>query len=224
MKDNCRIILTDDGSHTLYNRSLDEIYHSRFGAISESEHIYIRHGLQFISSQADFIDILEIGLGTGLNAWLTLMFGTRFSKKIGYYAVEPQPVSQSIYENLNFPDITGGNRKEFIRLHSSPMNRQIYITPSFSFFKTAQKIEDAQLPEGKFDLVYFDAFSPDVQPELWSGDVFEIIYRSMKTVGILVTYSTKGFVKKNLKKAGFSIEKFPGSRGKRENLRAVKVA
>ena len=216
--------ITSDGSHTLYLPHLNEHYHSTFGAINESLHVFIEAGFHEAVKSFDEIQILEIGFGTGLNALLTWMEAERIPKKVSYTAIEPYPLETGVWAALNYPDCfcTFSYREIYCRLHEMDWERNERISPFFSICKIRSRLED-YLPEpDKFNLVYFDAFGPDVQPELWTEGIFRKILLSMKNKGILVTYSVKGSVRRALKSSGFSVEKLPGPAGKREITRAIK--
>jgi tRNA U34 5-methylaminomethyl-2-thiouridine-forming methyltransferase MnmC len=220
-----KIILTADGSSTIYVESLDECYHSVHGAIQESQHIFIQSGLHVEHiKEMQLISILEIGFGTGLNALLTYFSVHKTTQKVRYTGIEPYPISAEEIELLNYGDRLSFPYVEdvFKRFHSVEWEIPVFLSDHFVLTKRKISILDIALPFDVFDLVYFDAFSPDVQPELWSDAVFENIFNSMKPQGILLTYSTKGDVKRSLKRTGFHIEKLPGPVGKREILRAFK--
>lgn len=220
--ENLEIQLTGDGSQTIFVRDLNEHYHSTFGAINESLHIFIDAGLNFISSSSNKIKILEIGFGTGLNALLTLIEAEKNKLFIDYSSIELFPLEEEIYSKLNYSDhIKYQDIKEvFLKLHECNWERKVDLSNYFSLRKINTSLQD-YIPEIQyFDLIFFDAFGPDVQPEMWTFEVFKKMASCMKKGGVLVTYSTKGMVKRNLKEAGFSIEKLPGPIGKREILRA----
>jgi tRNA U34 5-methylaminomethyl-2-thiouridine-forming methyltransferase MnmC len=218
------LVRTADGSDTLYVASLNEHYHSTFGAINESLHVFIESGFLKASTLFDEITLLEIGYGTGLNALLTWMAAERIPKKVTYCAIEPFPLKRETWSALNYPDCfcTFDYGRIFSRIHYADWEREEQISPFFSLLKLGCPLEE-YLPEtGKFNLVYFDAFGPDVQPGLWTESIFRKIFYSLKKGGILVTYSVKGSVRRALKNSGFSVEKIPGPTGKREITRAVK--
>ncbi|MDR1180505.1 MAG: tRNA (5-methylaminomethyl-2-thiouridine)(34)-methyltransferase MnmD [Bacteroidales bacterium] len=220
-----KVIITADGSSSIYVESLDECYHSIHGAIQESEHIFIQSGLYSDNlKRMQTVSILEIGFGTGLNALLTYFFANKTGQKIYYLAIEPYPLSTEELKALNYSDKLSFPQTDevFQSLHSVEWGRPEELSEHFVITKHKISALDMVLPENNFDLVYFDAFSPEVQPELWSGIVFENIFKSMKHHGVLVTYSTKGDVKRALKQVGFRIEKLPGPAGKREILRGIK--
>lgn len=217
------IIVTADGSNTLALAENVEHYHSTHGAISESLHIFIRAGLHELNNPREVISIFEMGFGTGLNALLTLAENKGFSK-IHYTAVELCPLSAEISIGLNYPELlnNSGLRPVFELLHSSAWNVEVEITPNFSIHKIHADIKNLELPSNHFDLIYFDAFAPWFTPECWTEDVFKKMFDTLKLNGILVTYSSKGDVKRALKSSGFVIEKLPGPVGKREFVRGVK--
>jgi tRNA U34 5-methylaminomethyl-2-thiouridine-forming methyltransferase MnmC len=202
------IILTEDGSHTLYVPELNEHYHSVHGAIQESDYIFIKCGLN--SSKADPVRIFEIGFGTGLNAFLTAVAGSLQKRKILYTAIEIHPLPESVINALNYKDLIPPEYGYFFdRIHSCRWN----IPEDISNFFTLKKIEGDMTKDeitGNFDIIYFDAFGPDKQPEMWSEDLFEKISGITAINGVLVTYSAKGTVQRMLKKCGFSVTLLPG--------------
>lgn len=217
--------ITGDGSHTLFVPELGEHYHSVFGAIAESRHIFLEAGFKYLNRSFEPVDILEIGFGTGLNALLTCIESEVSGRQVKYTTIELNPLEEDIYSVLNFADLIDyrDSREIFLRLHQSPWNEWTYLTKLFSLLKINSFLKDYQPAKGTFDLVYFDAFGPDVQPEMWTREVFNKMAFGLKKQGLLVTYSTKGTVKRNLSGAGFSLEKLSGPPGKREILRAVKI-
>jgi len=219
-----RIITTEDGSHTIYNEQLNEIYHSKFGAVAESMHVYIDYGFKPAMRNFNTLKILEIGFGTGLNTFLTFLENRQWKNRIEYTALEPYPISPLVYKQLNYPEVLPDKqyRNLFLMLHEMAFYEKVDIDSEFSLFKSGDKIEKADLPYNTYHLVYFDAFAPDVQPELWTSEIFKKIYKSMQKNGLLLTYSSRGWVKRNMQEAGFGIEKLPGPRGKREIIRAIK--
>ncbi|MEN8137364.1 MAG: tRNA (5-methylaminomethyl-2-thiouridine)(34)-methyltransferase MnmD [Bacteroidota bacterium] len=215
------IIKTADGSHTISIPEWNEQYHSVNGAVAEAYHVFINAGLKEIDSEK--ISILEIGFGTGLNSIITMIEAQKLNKDIYYQGVEAYPVKDEEIKVLNYIDVLNAEefRKSFEVMHSSKWDEEVVLNDSFTLLKqnkTFDKIEDVN----KFDLIYFDAFGPDVQPDLWSEEIFAKMYKSLKSEGILVTYSAKGSVKRAMKSAGFRIERLPGPKGKREMTRAVK--
>jgi tRNA U34 5-methylaminomethyl-2-thiouridine-forming methyltransferase MnmC len=215
-----QFILTEDGSHTIFVPEMGEHYHSIHGAIQESRHIFIGHG--YAAIQADPVSILEVGFGTGLNALLTLISSLNDGRHVHYEAWEAFPLTPDESALLNYPAILGSAADLFRELHHSPWGIRVSLTPSFELRKIQEDIRNFR-SERKYDLVYFDAFGPDFQPELWSAGVFEKIGACMDTNSRLVTYSAKGQVRRNLKEAGFLIQKAPGPPGKREITVAIKL-
>ena len=216
------IITTQDGSHTFYLPDMQESYHSIHGAVQESKHVYINAALMTALPLFSKIRLLEVGFGTGLNALLTLLENNT-SKTIYYCGIEPFPMTESEIQQLNYSDILQIDNKLFQTLHDSPWNTDYEkITPTFYLKKMAITLQAFSLPENYFNVVYFDAFAPSVQPELWEKEIFEKIYASMSVGGILTTYSAKGNVRRTLQQTGFTVERIPAPAGKREMLRAMK--
>ncbi len=211
---------TDDGSHTLFIPGLNEHYHSSYGAVQESMHVFIDAGLNFLSDQKTKINILEVGFGTGLNALLTLLHST--NKIIFYHGIEAFPVSKEITGQLDYPGFLKDKNAIlfFDKIHRVKWNEDMSITEKFTLRKEQAKIEEISLEREKYDLVYFDAFAPEVQPELWTEDIFRKLFDATKSGGVLVTYSSKGLVKQNLRTSGFEVKRLPGPPGKRHIVRA----
>ncbi|NCA86917.1 MAG: hypothetical protein EOM83_15355 [Clostridia bacterium] len=216
------IICTADGSHTLYVPELKEHYHSIHGAIAESMHVFIHAGLDAALLNKPRLHILEVGFGTGLNALLTLLYAPDFL--ITYTAIEPFPPDPLLIAQLNYPQLLAKAECEALykALMAAPQKVPTPITPNFTLRKKREQIQQIMLDSNTFDLVYFDAFAPDIQPELWETAVFKKIHDALSPEGILVTYSSKGLVKRNLRAAGFVVERLPGPAGKRHITRAVK--
>lgn len=217
------IITTNDGSHSIFNSELNEHYHSVHGAINESKHIFINAGLQKILEQKTKINLLEVGLGTGLNILLTAIFLQKKNNHIvNYTALEPYPLSSEIIGQLNYQQQLSTDVENIMQsIHESDFNTIISISNNLTFTKIKEPLQKIDFTK-KFDLIYFDAFAPRVQPELWTKEIFEKIHSNMNPNSILVTYCAKGEVKRNLKAAGFIIEALPGPPGKREMTRAIK--
>jgi tRNA U34 5-methylaminomethyl-2-thiouridine-forming methyltransferase MnmC len=216
--DDIKLILSDDGSHTLFVPSLNENYHSTHGAISESMHVYIQTGLKQIEKQS--INILEVGFGTGLNALLTIVNAP--DKTINYTGVEKFPLPQATLRQLNYGKTLGQDAEYlFEKMQNGEWDVPITVTPNFSLTKIAGDFRQTVLTK-EIDLVYFDAFGPDKQIDLWNSDVFAKIYSAMLPGGLLVTYCAKGAVRRSLQHVGFVTERLPGPPRKREMLRATK--
>ena len=212
------VIPTGDGSHTISNQSTGDTYHSIHGAVQESQHVFIQSGLQYFLRTYHKVSIrlLEVGFGTGLNALLTIKAGEGIG--IEYTTLEPSPLGPEIYKSLNFE-----NREILLSLHQAPWGKGEDITNKFTLIKHQTMLELASLQENYFDLVYYDAFAPNSQPELWTLDIFQKIRMVMATPSLFVTYCAKGQVKRDLKSAGFKVESIPGPPGKREMIRALLV-
>jgi len=219
------IELTEDGSHTIFIPSLNERYHSYHGALQESVHIFIKNGFHYAIKNKSSLNVLEVGFGTGLNAILTYYNAEDCQVKTNYTTIEPFPLREMVYKNLNYPDLLGREDASsiFKKIHNSEWNKDISLSDRFIIHKIKNKIEDINLPQDHFELVYFDAFAPKVQPEMWEKSIFQKIHNSLKQGGCLLTYSAKGIVKRDLISAGFIIESLDGPAGKREITRANKT-
>ncbi len=213
------LITTKDGSHTLYRPDLDESYHSAYGAIQESQHIFIQSG--FLAVPKNNIQVFEMGFGTGLNVLLTILKATDLKKAVKYYSIEKFPVSPELVAQLNYSVILSpGFHGIFKTIHHSGWDKDIGIGKVI-LHKIHSDILEYTIPAGN-DLVYYDAFSPEKEPDLWSENIFRKIYDSMTTGGVFVTYSAKGEVRRNLISVGFRVEKLDGPPGKKHILRACK--
>jgi tRNA U34 5-methylaminomethyl-2-thiouridine-forming methyltransferase MnmC len=216
-----KIIQTSDGSHTIYVPELDEHYHSIHGAVQESEFIFINNGFEVCEGNP--VSILEIGFGTGLNVLLTAVRSMRGSREVNFTSVEKYPLDEMTVRSLNHVEFAGEKGKEiFALIHSSPWNSKTRIINNFNLTKINSDFTKEK-PDGQFDLIYFDAFGPDKQPEMWSSKIFSQISDVTNKNGIFVTYSAKGTVKRNLQACGFEVSLLPGPPGKRQMIRAVKI-
>lgn len=214
--------ITSDGSRTLYVPALDEHYHSVKGAVTESAHVFIRMGLEHHPSAS--LKVLEVGFGTGLNAFLTCLSAERLQKHVRYTAVELHPLPFAVAEALGYPEkVAPGRADDFHLLHACPWEEDVCISPFFTLHKRKDDFTSCVFPPLSFDIVYFDAFAPEKQPEMWTHEVFGHLFSAMRPGGVLSTYCAKGAVRRMLQQAGFSVERLPGPPGgKREILRAVK--
>jgi tRNA U34 5-methylaminomethyl-2-thiouridine-forming methyltransferase MnmC len=218
-----KIITTSDGSHSLLDTNLNETYHSVHGAMQESIHVFIKNGLAYfhdVCKPAE-IHILEIGFGTGLNALLTLKYALERNVCVRYTTVESNPLPESIWSALNFP-ADSEEQKYFSWLHEGRWDKEQWLQPKFSLLKIKRQLQDFQ-PGTSYDVVYFDAFAPSKQPEMWSLGILEKVCRGIKDSGIFVTYSAKGQLKRDLRSLGFSVMTLPGPPGKKEMTRALKI-
>lgn len=220
-----KIIISEDGSHTIKHPDLNEHYHSTYGALAESRHVFIEAGLEFVLQRdPEKINILEVGFGTGLNALLTMLRADTAGCQIDYIGLEKFPLTKVIWGKLNYPDIinTQHSQPYFEKLHECDWGKTSALTENFSLLKSEVDLLEYNNAPGSFDLIFFDAFGPDVQSELWTEDVFMKLSQMTAKDGVLVTYSCKGTVKRALKASGFQIEKIPGPKGKREILRGFR--
>ena len=213
-------VTSRDGSHTLYSSRFGEHYHSTFGAIQESNHIFIEAALNSIARGTKSINLFEVGFGTGLNALLAYRYAEQYQVKINYVSVEAFPLSDDTVKQLNYPSLFGIAPSLLRNMHSKK-GSLIDISTFFKITVFEIPLQEHIFRDDYYDVVFFDAFSPEVQPEMWSEKVFKDIFESMSRGGVLTTYSCKGVVKRALKAAGFYIEKLPGPPGKREFIRAV---
>lgn len=213
---------TADGSHTLFAPELEEHYHSVNGAVQESEHVFIRTGLDYCNKE--HLTVFEIGFGTGLNAYLTALKLIKTAQTIHYISIEAYPLPISLTEKLNYPDTIDPKTKTlFHQLHQSEWNKEIQLTSHFYLHKIHADLTHFSLNVlPAVDLIYFDAFAPDKQPDMWSQEIFDSLYKQMNDNGILVTYCAKGAIRRMMLQAGFNVERLPGPPGKREMLRAIK--
>jgi len=216
------IVKTSDGSNTLFVPDLDETYHSTHGALQESLHVFIREGLHF-QSKLQEISILEVGFGTGLNALLTFIEADNTRRKISYTSLEAFPLEWETVKQLNYLDLIPSehNAELFKKMHTCEWGFYSEISSFFRLRKMNMKLQEVHY-ENEFDLIYFDAFAPRVQPDLWTEEIFASMYKALKPKGVLVTYCAKGTVKRALKAVGFQLQSIPGPPGKREMSRAVK--
>lgn len=212
---------TADGSVTLFTPQFGETYHSINGAVTESVHVFINAGLKQISEKS--VHILEIGFGTGLNAYLTKLESEKLKIAVHYFSLEKFPIEDKIYKSLNYSVLgESWNENLFLQMHRCNWEVECPFGEYFKLTKLKQDLLDLECTTNTFHVVYFDAFSPVHQPELWTISVFEKLYKSMVSGGVLTTYCSKGEVRRNMQFVGFKVERIPGPPGKREMLRARK--
>lgn len=213
---------TADGSNTLFVPELNEHYHSVKGALTESEHIFINMGLKHSTVSAPHV--LEIGFGTGLNAFLTLLEAERSNRPIRFTTLERYPLNETVVRSLNYPEhIAPEHAASYYALHQTEWNTPVSISPHFTLCKIETDFTTYHFKDS-YDVIYFDAFAPEKQPEMWSQTLFDNLFRQTNPGGILTTYCAKGVVRRMLQAAGFTVERLPGPPGgKREILRAVKA-
>lgn len=215
------IITTADGSKTIQIKDWNEQYHSKHGAIQEAYHVFIKHGLTLFENQK--LAILEIGFGTGLNALITLMEAPKLQLDVVYKGVEAYPVAADERKQLNYIEALKAKKFEgqFDKMHDADWQTTLEVNNTFSLIKQRSDFREIN-DVNYFDLIYFDAFGARVQPELWTEEVFGIMYRALRGKGVLVTYAAKGSVRRAMQSVGFVVERLPGPPGKREMLRALK--
>lgn len=218
------LLQTADGSPTIYSHRFDEIYHSRHGAIQESQHVFIKMGLHFQALKNERIRILEVGMGTGLNVFLTLLANDKLEKKIHYSAIEAFPLDSDIISNLNYPELLNAPDRThlFERIHRIASEEEAHLSDLFDLTVYYKKLLDFY-SKLKFDLIYFDAFAPKAQPEMWEERIFHHLFELISENGILVTYCAKGSVRRMMETIGFQVDRIEGPPGKREMIRAAKL-
>lgn len=217
------IVATQDGSPTLYAPRFDQHYHSIHGAVQESRHIFIGHALEYRASQipeGQRLHLLELGLGTGLNALLTAQWAREHRHPIVYTTVEQYPLEPEVYEALSF-DVGDIHEATLLLqgIHTAPWEVEVSLSPWFVLRKCRADIQTF-VPGHGVDVIYFDAFSPEAQPHLWEASVFATLYAHCRPGAVLTTYCAKGEVRRRLASVGFLVERLPGPPGKREMLRA----
>lgn len=215
--DHLEVIMTADGSHTLRNIHLDETYHSVHGAIQESMHVFIKSGLHYYhqTRKPQEISVLEIGFGTGLNALLAMQYSRVNNIRIHYTTLEPFPLPREVWSTLNYSDDQG----DFTRIHTAQWGEPLGLCPEFTLEKQAVSLQESRLANSA-DVIFFDAFAPSVQPELWGIECLKKVTDLLVPPGLLVTYSAKGQLKRDLKALGLRVETLPGPPGKLQMVRA----
>ncbi len=216
------VIETKDGSTTIFFPEINETYHSKFGAIQEAYHVFIKMGFDNLKQKS--ISILEIGFGTGLNAFITFLEAKKTNKTINYVGVEAFPVSLDEISKMNYVTKLDAIKDEniFNEMHSTKWNEKFKLSDNFLLTKRNQFFQEIN-DINSFDLIYFDAFGYRIEPELWSIEIFKKMYNALKQNGILVTYACRSSIKNDMINLGFKVEKLQGAPGKREMLRATKV-
>ena len=218
---NSELRITEDGSHTLFVPDIDECYHSTHGAVQESQHIFIEAGLK--ECKKSEVNVLEVGFGTGLNVFLTMQEAEKMGKKIRFTTLELYPVPIDTALKLNYAtELAPDFKLCFEKMHTSPWNKEVQISPFFKLYKSKADFTKIVFSE-EYDVIYFDAFSPEKQPEMWTAEQFEKLYKCCNFEGVLTTYCAKGDVRRAMQSAGFKVERLPGPPGKREILRGMKM-
>lgn len=214
-------ISTADGSSSLFHEQLNETYHSRHGAKVESEHVFLKEGLDQLTGFSE-INVLEIGMGTGLNVLLSCQYALQREIKINLTSLEPFPIPEELIADLNYAELVEHTSAKdwFHQIHSGEWNKELQLHDYFRLKKIKARAEN-YITDQQFDIIFYDAFGPHAQPELWELSVFEHLIKFLKPEAILVTYCAQGQFKRNLKACGFTVERLPGPPGKREMTRAV---
>ena len=215
------ILITEDGSTTIHLPEWNENYHSKHGAIQEAKHVFIKNGLSLFKNKS--VSILEIGFGTGLNAFITFLEAKKTNQTIDYVGIEAYPVAGEEVLQMNYVSALNAEPQSsiFKKMHESVWEEKIILDNNFSLTKRKQFFDEID-DENSYDLIYFDAFGYRVQPELWSTEIFRKMYNSLKINSYLVTYAARGVVKRSMIEVGFKVEKLEGPPGKREMFRAYK--
>jgi tRNA U34 5-methylaminomethyl-2-thiouridine-forming methyltransferase MnmC len=219
---NHQLIKTADGSGSLYIPSLDETYHSRHGAIQESNHVFIEQGLKPLLANSQEIFVFEVGFGTGLNALLTLIAAEKAGVKVKYRSIEKYPLSIAQALELNYSESVDPRFAQYFKaLHEAPWQQWVSISSHFSIYKDEIDLDDVSIV-GEADVVYYDAFGPRVQPNMWNIQKLKIACDTLKPSGVFVTYCAQGQFKRVLKELGMQVMGLPGPPGKREMTKAIK--
>jgi tRNA U34 5-methylaminomethyl-2-thiouridine-forming methyltransferase MnmC len=223
-----QLIATKDGSHSLINLLLDETYHSRHGAVQESLHVFIKNGLQAWLAQHSnpSVSIFEVGMGTGLNVLLTLQQALASDRLFYYTTLEPFPVTPEMILQLNYTEfIEDANLPQlFDKIHTCPWEQEVQLQNDFTFKKLQTTLQEVDLPAATFDVIYFDAFAANKQPEMWTYQMLEKVTSLLKPAGMWVTYAAKGQMKRDLKSLALEVETLPGPPGKAEMVRVKKAS
>lgn len=219
-----KIIQTQDGSHSIFSEQFGESYHSKYGAIRESQHVFLEAGLYPLAIVKKELKVLEIGFGTGLNAFLTLIAADKRGVNVYYEAIEAFPISVEEAKLLNYTSLLGLPFKQplFEKIHEMEWEKPLPLSANFTLKKHKALFQQINY-QNQFDLIYFDAFAPKAQPELWERHVLEKMYTALKQEGVLVTYCAKGVVKRTFKQVGFKVQALPGPPGKREMTHCIKM-
>jgi tRNA U34 5-methylaminomethyl-2-thiouridine-forming methyltransferase MnmC len=217
-----QILETADGSQTLYVPHLDERYHSHNGALTEARHVYIQAGLAPFLAEGAVVNVLEVGFGTGLNALLSREAAESSSATVFYHTLELNPLPLTVTQSLSWPELLPHLAFSYQELHKADWEKEVELSESFTLLKQQIALQECELQEKFYQVVYFDAFAPEKDPELWEADNFSMLYKALQPGGCLVTYCAKGSIKRLLRAVGFTVEALPGPPGKREMVRARK--
>ncbi|MDA1353796.1 MAG: tRNA (5-methylaminomethyl-2-thiouridine)(34)-methyltransferase MnmD [bacterium] len=226
MKNELSVVFTADGSHSLWSSKFQEEYHSSRGAIIETQHIYIDMGLKYVLEQIDSgyntpINIFELSLGTGLSAVMSAL--CQSEQVLNYDCIEPYPISIEQARALNYGERLNGASVILDAIHKAEWEVEERIQPHFNLTKQKIGITEFQMPKDHYHIIYMDAFSPKIQPDMWSPEVLSKLYEGMRVGGVLVTYSAAGFVRRHFQSLNAQVERLRGANGKREMLRITKT-
>lgn len=218
-----KIIVTDDNSKSIYVESLNETYHSTHGALQEAQHVFIEHGLKSAQIKKN-VKIFEMGFGTGLNAILTIIYCLENNLPLYYIGVEKYPLTDHEIELVNSTHLPALQKYSALYklIHTTPYNQDVELAPDIILKKIHADILSLELPANFFTLIYYDAFGPKIQPDLWSAALMKKMFDAIEPQGKLVTYCAQGQFRRNLREAGFTIQRLPGPKGKREITSATK--
>ena len=219
-----QVIQTADGSKTLFVPEMNEQYHSVNGALTESDYVFLKQGYLHHPSPSPVV--FEVGFGTGLNALVTALKAEEQKRSTTFISIEKYPISTAEIENLDYGKIISDKAVDlFQKLHAADWNKEVKISEYFTLHKVEADLTKLAIKNlGPFDVIYFDAFAPDKQPQLWQAEIFDRIFEASKIGAIFVTYSAKGSIRRQLISSGFSIERLSGPPGKRQMLRGVRLA
>ena len=221
-----KIITTEDGSHSIFNESLNETYHSLHGAIQESNYVFIQSGLDHLREKGKTsIKVFEVGFGTGLNVLLSAIWAQEKEIRLEFDSIEAYPISDELVEKLNYPELLSNQHaKEYFRtLHVMDWEQKQHVNSWFDLTKIQSRIKDYPVEKGVYDIIYYDAFAPSKQPEMWELNKLDSVIQGLSEDGVFVTYCAQGQLKRNLKSLGLVVETLPGPPGKKEMVRARKL-
>jgi len=217
-----QIISTADGSKTLYVPELDEQYHSVNGALTESEHVFLKNG--YLHHQANPVSVFEVGFGTGLNALLTVLKANELKRHTTYISIEKYPLEEREVMQLEYGNLFSDSATTlFKKLHAVSWNKKVKISEFFTLHKIKVDLSTFQFEQNAYDVIYFDAFAPDKQPKLWTPEIFDRLAAACRSGATFVTYSAKGVIRRQLISSGFEVERLPGPPGKRQMLRGRRI-
>lgn len=215
------VVVTGDGSKTIHMPELNESYHSTHGALQEAVHVFIKNGLELVEKPV--INVFELGFGTGLNAILAYRFARENEVKLNYVGVEAYPVDLDMLDELDYTSLLNSDEfTAFKQMHEVEWEQPLTIDENFSFEKIHAKVEEYESKRTDFDIIFFDAFGPRTQGELWKPDVLKRVGGLLKDDGVLTTYCAQGQFRRDLQSVGFEVTKVPGPPGKREMVVAFK--